>query len=66
MDMIMALVLGITGLPVGVEWAFVQSQLTEIFRLSHEWVVPGAACRPAAVIPLFFPSPTDALIGLNV
>jgi predicted nucleic acid-binding protein len=30
------------------------------------WAVPGAACRPAVVIPLMCPSPTDALIGLKV
>jgi hypothetical protein len=61
----MAQVLGITGLPTGVECAFVQRQLPEICRLSHAWAVPGAACRPAAVNSLFFPSPTDALIGLK-
>jgi hypothetical protein len=52
---IMTQVLGITGLPVGVECAFVQRQLREICRLSHAWAVPGAACRPAAVNSLFSP-----------
>lgn len=43
-----------------------REQLPEIGRLDPFWVHAGAASLAATIISLFLPSPTDALIDLNV